>query len=96
MVREDTGARSEGTACVWTAANEADGCTRACVMILWSSGRLVCQGHPEPGHCVNDISSVHGSQHLLPVKSKRPTGRATRRADHQASIIRIDFSSLDL
>ncbi|GFX39697.1 uncharacterized protein TNCV_2104411 [Trichonephila clavipes] len=33
LVREDTGARSEGAACVWTVANEAVGSTRACRMM---------------------------------------------------------------
>ncbi|GFS85793.1 hypothetical protein TNCV_2973361 [Trichonephila clavipes] len=33
MVREDTGARSESAAYVWTAANEAVGSTRACRMM---------------------------------------------------------------
>ncbi|GFX88409.1 hypothetical protein TNCV_2278771 [Trichonephila clavipes] len=32
-VREDTGARSEGDACIWTAANEVAGSTRECCMM---------------------------------------------------------------
>ncbi|GFY31591.1 hypothetical protein TNCV_4694351 [Trichonephila clavipes] len=33
VVREDTGVHTEGAACVWTAANEAVGSTRACRMM---------------------------------------------------------------
>ncbi|GFV11367.1 hypothetical protein TNCV_3923161 [Trichonephila clavipes] len=33
MVREDTGIRSEGAACVWTMANEAVGFTNVCRMM---------------------------------------------------------------
>ncbi|GFV69609.1 uncharacterized protein TNCV_4507241 [Trichonephila clavipes] len=38
MVPEDTGARCENSACVWTAANEAVGSTGACHM-MWQSSR---------------------------------------------------------
>ncbi|GFW75449.1 uncharacterized protein TNCV_4426331 [Trichonephila clavipes] len=59
MVRENTGAPSEGATCAWMAADEAVGCARAFRMILRSSRRLVCQGHPEPGLRINDISQIH-------------------------------------
>ncbi|GFW51175.1 uncharacterized protein TNCV_3594571 [Trichonephila clavipes] len=52
-VREDTGAPSEGATCAWIAADEAVGCTRAFLMMWWSSRRLVCRGRPEPGLRVN-------------------------------------------
>ncbi|GFV64918.1 hypothetical protein TNCV_197301 [Trichonephila clavipes] len=32
MVWEDIGALIEGSACVWTASNKADGSTRACLL----------------------------------------------------------------
>ncbi|KFM68802.1 hypothetical protein X975_05742, partial [Stegodyphus mimosarum] len=87
MVREDTGAPSEGATCVWMAADEAVGCTRAFLTMWWSSRRLVCRGRPEPGLRVHDISRVHWSQHFLTTQSERPNCRATRLADHPASII---------
>ncbi|GFX19836.1 DUF4817 domain-containing protein [Trichonephila clavipes] len=46
MVREDTGARSEGATCAWMAADETVGCTRAFLMMWRSSRRLVCRGRP--------------------------------------------------
>ncbi|GFV84222.1 uncharacterized protein TNCV_3038821 [Trichonephila clavipes] len=85
MVWEDTGARSEGVACVWAAANEAVGSTCSCCMMWWSSRWLICRRHPEPGCRVNNVSSVQWFQHLHTVKSKWPT----LRADHPASIIPI-------
>ncbi|GFU47435.1 sodium-dependent dopamine transporter [Trichonephila clavipes] len=42
MVREDTGAPSEGATCAWMMADEAVGCTRAFLMMWRSSRRLVC------------------------------------------------------
>ncbi|GFV92696.1 uncharacterized protein TNCV_1375461 [Trichonephila clavipes] len=43
MVREDTGAPSEGATFAWMAADEVVGCTRAFIMICRSSRRLVYQ-----------------------------------------------------
>ncbi|GFS58192.1 hypothetical protein TNCV_1411551 [Trichonephila clavipes] len=48
MVLEDTGAPSEGATGAWMAANEAVGCTRAFLRMLWFSRRLVCRGCSEP------------------------------------------------
>ncbi|GFX44150.1 uncharacterized protein TNCV_4119461 [Trichonephila clavipes] len=59
MVREDTGATSEGATCAWMAADKAVGCTRAFFTMWWPSRRLVCQGRPERGLHVNDISWIH-------------------------------------
>ncbi|GFW38678.1 uncharacterized protein TNCV_3880451 [Trichonephila clavipes] len=56
MVREDTGAPSEGATCTWMAAEEAVGCTGAFLMMSWSSRRPVCRGRPEPGLRVNHFS----------------------------------------
>ncbi|GFS64959.1 uncharacterized protein TNCV_1584531 [Trichonephila clavipes] len=86
MVREDTGAPNEGGTCTWMAADEAVGCTCAFLMMWRSSQRLVCRGHPEPGLCVNDISGIHWSQHLLTTQSEQPNCQATHLADHPASI----------
>ncbi|GFT91169.1 uncharacterized protein TNCV_4044101 [Trichonephila clavipes] len=72
MVREDTGASSEGATCAWMAADEAVGCTRAFLTMWRSSRRLVCRGRLEPGLCVNYISQIHWSQHLLTTQSERP------------------------
>ncbi|GFX38768.1 uncharacterized protein TNCV_4748381 [Trichonephila clavipes] len=72
MVREDTGASSEDATCAWMAADEAVGCTRAFITMWRSSRRIVCRGRPEPGLCVNDISRIHWSQHLLTTQSERP------------------------
>ncbi|GFU46258.1 uncharacterized protein TNCV_2155831 [Trichonephila clavipes] len=72
MVREDTGATSEGAACAWMAAGEAVGYTGAFLPMSWSSRRLVCRERPEPGLHVNDISRIHWSQHLLTTQSERP------------------------
>ncbi|GFX73513.1 integrase catalytic domain-containing protein [Trichonephila clavipes] len=65
MVREDKWAPSEGTTCVWMAADEAFGCTSAFHTMGRSSRRLVCRERPETGFRVNDISWIHWSQHLL-------------------------------
>ncbi|GFU24539.1 uncharacterized protein TNCV_2264911 [Trichonephila clavipes] len=72
MVREDTGAPSEGAISAWMAADEAVGCTRAFLIMWWSFRRLVCQGCPETGLRVNDISRIYWSQHLLTTQSERP------------------------
>ncbi|GFV20609.1 uncharacterized protein TNCV_776541 [Trichonephila clavipes] len=72
MVQEDTGALSEGSTCAWMAAVEKVGCTRAFLTMWRSSRRLVCQGRPEPGICVNDIFRIHWSQHLLTTQSEWP------------------------
>ncbi|GFV84677.1 uncharacterized protein TNCV_4296591 [Trichonephila clavipes] len=72
MAREDTGAPSEGATCVWMAADEAVGYTRAFLTMWWSSRRLVCRGRPEPGLRVNDISRIHWSHHLLTTQSEWP------------------------
>ncbi|GFX27617.1 uncharacterized protein TNCV_107151 [Trichonephila clavipes] len=72
MVREDTRASSEGATCVWMAADEAVGCTRAFLTMWRSSRRLVCQGRSEPGLRVNDISRIHWSQQLLTTQSEQP------------------------
>ncbi|GFX17454.1 uncharacterized protein TNCV_1494681 [Trichonephila clavipes] len=69
MVREDTGAPSEGAICAWMAANEAVGCMRAFLKMWLSSRRLVCRGRLEPGLHVNDISR---SQHLITTQSECP------------------------
>ncbi|GFV78456.1 uncharacterized protein TNCV_3477711 [Trichonephila clavipes] len=72
-VREDTGAPNEGVALMsGFSADEAIGYTRAFLTMLWSSRRLVCRGRPEHGLCVNDISRIHWSQHLLTTQSERP------------------------
>ncbi|GFV80145.1 uncharacterized protein TNCV_1477081 [Trichonephila clavipes] len=72
MFREDTVAPSEGSTCAWMAADEAVGCTRAFLTMSRSSPRLVCQGRPEPGLRVNDISRIHWSQRLLTAQSQLP------------------------
>ncbi|GFX20255.1 uncharacterized protein TNCV_1438141 [Trichonephila clavipes] len=54
-VRENTGTRSEGSAFVWTVANEAVGSTRECRMMWRSSRRLVYRGRPGPGLRINDV-----------------------------------------
>ncbi|GFV80006.1 uncharacterized protein TNCV_1182941 [Trichonephila clavipes] len=78
MVREDTGASSEGATCAWmAAADEAVGCTCAFLAMWRSFRRLVCQGCPEPGLRVNDISRILWSQHFLTTQSERPNSRAT-------------------
>ncbi|GFU86586.1 uncharacterized protein TNCV_4480221 [Trichonephila clavipes] len=59
MVREDTGASSEGATCAWMAANEAVGCTRGFITMWWPSRRLVRRVRPEPGLSVNDIFRIH-------------------------------------
>ncbi|GFT00326.1 uncharacterized protein TNCV_2738791 [Trichonephila clavipes] len=73
MVREDTGATSEGCTSAWMAADEAVVCMRALLTMWRSSQRLVCRGRPEPGDRVNDISRIHWSLHLLPTQSERST-----------------------
>ncbi|GFY18775.1 uncharacterized protein TNCV_2399951 [Trichonephila clavipes] len=72
MVREDTGAHSEGATCAWRAVDEAVDCTRAFLTMWRSSRRLVCRGHPEPDLHVNDISQIHWSYYLLTKQSVRP------------------------
>ncbi|GFX90508.1 uncharacterized protein TNCV_4335121 [Trichonephila clavipes] len=87
MIRKDTGAPNEGATCAWMAADEAVGCTPAFLTMWRSSHRLVRRERPEPGLRVKDISRIHWSQHLLTTQSERPNGRATRLADHPASIM---------
>ncbi|GFX94875.1 integrase catalytic domain-containing protein [Trichonephila clavipes] len=54
MVRENTGARSEGATCVWTAANEAAGFTRVCYR--QSSAIWGCQKHfPGANNWINAL-----------------------------------------
>ncbi|GFX99629.1 uncharacterized protein TNCV_5026821 [Trichonephila clavipes] len=77
MVREDTLAPSEGATCAWMAADEIVVCKRTFLM-MWQSSR--------PDLCVNDIPRIHWSQHLLTLQSERPNSKATRLADHPASI----------
>ncbi|GFV25922.1 uncharacterized protein TNCV_2920331 [Trichonephila clavipes] len=72
MVREDTGAPSEGATGAWMAANEAVGCTRAFLTMWQSSRQLVYRGLPGPGLRANKISRIHWSQHLLTTQSERP------------------------
>ncbi|GFU27942.1 uncharacterized protein TNCV_3153071 [Trichonephila clavipes] len=43
MVRENTGAPSEGATCAWMAVDEEVGCTRAYLTMWRSSRRLVCR-----------------------------------------------------
>ncbi|GFW37666.1 uncharacterized protein TNCV_415521 [Trichonephila clavipes] len=87
MVREDTGAPNEGVTFVKMAADEAVGCKRAFLTMWRSSRRLVCRGRPELGLHVNDVSRIHCSQHLLTTQSERLNARATRLANHPASIM---------
>ncbi|GFW57011.1 uncharacterized protein TNCV_3472941 [Trichonephila clavipes] len=47
MVREDTGAPSEGATCSWIVADEAVGCTRTFLTMCRSSRRLVCRRRPD-------------------------------------------------
>ncbi|GFX40495.1 uncharacterized protein TNCV_2372791 [Trichonephila clavipes] len=74
MVREDTGAPSEGDTCSWMAVDEAVGCTRTFLMMWRSSRRLVCRERPQPGLRVNScsFSRIHWSQHLLTTQSEPP------------------------
>ncbi|GFU26826.1 uncharacterized protein TNCV_4540971 [Trichonephila clavipes] len=72
MVREDTGAPNEGTIYAWIAAYEAVECTRAFIMMWWSSRRLVYRGRSEPSLPVNNITQIHWSQHFLTTQSVRP------------------------
>ncbi|GFX90650.1 uncharacterized protein TNCV_3194681 [Trichonephila clavipes] len=67
MVRENTGAPSEGATCAWMGVDEAVGYTRAFLMMWRSSRRL-----PDPGLRVNDISRIHWSLHLLTTQSEQP------------------------
>ncbi|GFW85663.1 uncharacterized protein TNCV_853131 [Trichonephila clavipes] len=69
MVLEGTCSPSEGA---WMAADEAVGCTRVFLTMWRSSRRLVCRVRPEPGLCVNCLSQIHWSQHLLTTQSERP------------------------
>ncbi|GFU44095.1 uncharacterized protein TNCV_4952641 [Trichonephila clavipes] len=69
------------------AADEAVHCTRAFLTMWQSSRSLVCRVHPESRLCVNDISRIHCSQHLLPIQSERPNWRATLLAVHPAFIM---------
>ncbi|GFX11154.1 uncharacterized protein TNCV_4503661 [Trichonephila clavipes] len=69
MVQEDTGVPNEAATCAWIAADEAVDCTRA---FFRSSRRLICRGRLESGFCVNGISRIHWSQHLLTTQSGRP------------------------
>ncbi|GFV06153.1 uncharacterized protein TNCV_2033831 [Trichonephila clavipes] len=71
-VREDTGVPNEGAIYAWMAADESVGCTREFLTMRWFSPRLVCRGCPEPSLCVNDISRIYWSQHLLTTQSERP------------------------
>ncbi|GFT51720.1 uncharacterized protein TNCV_4870411 [Trichonephila clavipes] len=64
MVQDETVAPNEGAVCAWMVADGVLGCTRAFLMMWWSSPRLVCPGRPEPGLRVNDISHINWSQHL--------------------------------
>ncbi|GFU50304.1 uncharacterized protein TNCV_301371 [Trichonephila clavipes] len=72
MVREDTGASSEGATFAWMAVDEAVGCTRVFLTIWQSSGRQVCRERPKPGLRVNDISRIHSSQHHLTTQPEWP------------------------
>ncbi|GFX25416.1 uncharacterized protein TNCV_1424001 [Trichonephila clavipes] len=92
MVREFTGAPTEDATCSWMAADEAVGCTRASLTMWRSSRRLVYRGHPESGLRVNDISRIHWSQYLLTTQSEWSNWRATRLADHPASIMPMILS----
>ncbi|GFX13430.1 HTH_Tnp_Tc3_2 domain-containing protein [Trichonephila clavipes] len=65
--REDTGVPNEGATCARMAADDAVGCTRAFLTMLWTSRRLDCQGHPGGGLRVNDISRIH----WLPLRRNR-------------------------
>ncbi|GFW81979.1 hypothetical protein TNCV_771081 [Trichonephila clavipes] len=58
----------------------------------WSSGRMVCRGHPGPGLHVNDIFWIHWSQHLSTKQPKLPKWQTTRLADHPASIMPMILS----
>ncbi|GFT51951.1 uncharacterized protein TNCV_1226641 [Trichonephila clavipes] len=73
MVREDTGAPTEGAICAGRAVDKAVGCRHAFLTMWWSSQRLVFRGHPEPGLRVNDISRIQRYQHLLLTQSKWPS-----------------------
>ncbi|GFV72108.1 uncharacterized protein TNCV_2460411 [Trichonephila clavipes] len=64
MVREDTGAPSEGATRASIVADEAVGCTSAFFSMEWSSRQLVCRGCPQPGLRVNDIFRIHWFLHL--------------------------------
>ncbi|GFT54312.1 transposable element Tcb2 transposase [Trichonephila clavipes] len=57
MVREDTGAPSEGATCTWMAAYEAVGCIHVVLAMRWSYRRLICQGRTEPGTAIRGFSS---------------------------------------
>ncbi|GFS67306.1 uncharacterized protein TNCV_2902841 [Trichonephila clavipes] len=63
MIREHTGALSQGATCAWIMAVEVVGCTRAFLTMWRSSRQLVCRGRPEPGLHVHDISRIQWSQH---------------------------------
>ncbi|GFV76753.1 uncharacterized protein TNCV_4729731 [Trichonephila clavipes] len=70
MVREDTGASSEGATPAWMTADEAVGCTRAFFTMWWPSHRLVCRGCHEPGFRINDNFQIRWCLHLLTTKSE--------------------------
>ncbi|GFW49002.1 uncharacterized protein TNCV_3902001 [Trichonephila clavipes] len=72
VVREDSVAPRVGATCNWMAADEADSCTRAFLTMWRSSQRLVFRGRPDPGFCVNDISRINWSQHLLTTQPEWP------------------------
>ncbi|GFV48038.1 uncharacterized protein TNCV_3999521 [Trichonephila clavipes] len=86
MVREDTGVFSEAATCAWMAADEAVGCTHAFLTMWRSSRRLDCRGRPEASLHLNGIFRIHCSQHLT-TQLERPNRRASRLADHPASIL---------
>ncbi|GFU91730.1 uncharacterized protein TNCV_1795981 [Trichonephila clavipes] len=71
MVREGTGAPSEGATCAWMEVDEVVVSTCAFHTMWQSSQRLVCRGCLEPGLRVNGIYRIHWSQHFL-TKSERP------------------------
>ncbi|GFV01642.1 uncharacterized protein TNCV_2962351 [Trichonephila clavipes] len=70
MVREDTGAPSKSSICVWMVADKAFGYTRAFLTMWRSSRRIVSRVRPEPSIHVNDIYWIRWSQHLLTIQSE--------------------------
>ncbi|GFV82039.1 uncharacterized protein TNCV_3152371 [Trichonephila clavipes] len=70
MVREDTGAPSEGSTFTWIATDDAVSCTRAFRTMWRCFQRLVNRGCPEPDLRVNDIYLIHWSQYLHTTQSE--------------------------
>ncbi|GFU40045.1 uncharacterized protein TNCV_3348061 [Trichonephila clavipes] len=80
IVRENTGASSEGATCAWMAADEAAGCTRAFIT-TWLSSRRLGVKTSEPG--LEDVLSLV----LVKVTYLGSTGPNTSSQHNQSGLI---------